>query len=259
MDKTARILANYHSRRHLLQTMHLPVRAYGGPRFLYMKNHKAACTNVLTLLVTHIHHALRDDRPLQISMDAVHNLAPDYLRAGARGLDWPTATAALTGPGWFRFTVLRDPLSRTVSAWSDKLRPGAGHRQRRDLMTYLGRDAEAPLDLPEFLDILAQDEGARDLDRHWRPQYKEISYGLIAYDLIGRVEAMDKARRAIVAALFGTAADRLAVVDTRAHLGHRSRSHAHLEGLSPRDRRNAERAFARDFEIYQAVAKAEAA
>jgi len=259
MGKIADILANYHSRRHLLQNMHLPARAHGGPRFLYMKNHKAACTNVVTLLVTHMRDALCEETPLEISMDSVHNLPPDYLRAGARGLDWATATAALTEPGWFRFTIVREPLGRTVSAWADKLRPGAGHRQRRDLMTYLGRDEDAPLGLSEFLDILARDEGARDLDRHWRPQHKEISYGLVAYDLIGRVEAIDTARRAIVTALFGTDPDDVAVVDTREHLGHRSRSHALLEDLTPRDRRNAECAFEDDFEMYEAVLKAEAA
>ena len=43
------ILSNYRNRRHLLQTMHLPAKPYGGPDFLYMKNHKAACTNILTL------------------------------------------------------------------------------------------------------------------------------------------------------------------------------------------------------------------
>ena len=224
-----------------------------------MKNHKAACTNVLTLLITHMHHALGSDAALRITMDGVHNLSPDYLRAGARGLDWATATAALTDPGWFRFTILRHPFARTVSAWADKLRPGAGHRQRRDLMTYLGRDADAPLGLSEFLDILAHDEGARDLDRHWRPQHREISHGLVRYDLIGRVEAMEEARRALLAALFGVAPGEVAVLDTREHLGHRSESRAFLENLSAEDRRNLERAFERDLEIYEAVAKMDAA
>lgn len=259
MDTLSEIRANYHSRRHLLQTMHLPARDYGGPRFLYMKNHKAACTNVLTLLVTHMHHALDGPTPPRISMDALHDLSPDYLRAGARGLDWPTARDALTGSGWFRFTVVRDPLSRTVSAWADKLHSATNPRHRRDLMQYLGRDLDEKIGLSAFLDILAQDEGARDLDRHWRPQHKEISYGLVPYDLIGRVEAMPAARRAIVAALFGPGAEAVKVPDARTHLGHRTDSQKLRDSLTAADRRNVERAFARDFEMYKAVARAEAA
>ncbi len=253
------ILNNYHNRRHLLQTMHIPARPYGGPEFLYMKNHKAACTNMLTLLLTHMHRVLGERDGPEISMNGVHNLPADYLRAGARGLDWPLAQAALTAPGWFRFTMVREPLGRTVSAWADKLQPGSNPRHRRDLMAHLGRDPEATLGLSDFLDILAQDEGARDLDRHWRPQHKEISYGLIPYNLIGRVENMDNARRAVTAALFGPEASAVEVIDTREHLGHRSGSRAYSDALSARDRRNVERAFARDYEMYEAVARRDAA
>ncbi len=255
----ADILANYHSRRHLLQTMHIPAAPYGGPAFLYMKNHKAACTNILTLLITHLHRVLGTGRSPEISMKAVHNLPTDLVRAGARGLDLATAKTALFAPGWFRFTVIRDPLSRTVSAWADKLQPRSNPRHRRDLMAYLGRESDAELSLPEFLDILARDEGARDLDRHWRPQHREISYGLIAYDLIGRVEDMSRARHAIVSALFGPEAEAVEVIDTREKLGHRSRSRAWAETLTAQDRRNIERAFERDFEMYDTVARQEAA
>jgi len=259
MSRVSDILANYRNRRHLLQTMHLPARPYGGPDFLYMKNHKAACTNVLTLLITQMHHAASGGTPPKISMKRVHNLPADYLRAGARSLTWQTAQAALTEPGWFRFTMVRDPVRRTVSAWADKMQPGSNPRHRKDLMTYLGRDPEATVELPEFLDILAQDTGARDIDRHWRPQHKEISYGLIDYDLIGRVEAMDDARQGIVTALFGPEAQAVPVPDTREKLGHRSASHRLVETLSAQDRRNIERAFARDFEMYETVSKRDAA
>lgn len=259
MDRLAEILANYHSRRHLLQNMHLPARDHDGPKFLYMKNHKAACTSVLALLVWHMHRALGRGAAPEISFDGLHNLAPVLLRAGARGLDWPTAQAALTAPGWYRFTLIRDPAARTLSAWADKLRPGANPRHRRDLMRHLGRDPDSDIALSAFLDILAQDAGARDLDRHWRPQHKEISYGLVPYHLVGRVEAMEAARRAIVCALFGAGAETVMVPDTRTQLGHRSGSDRLRDRLSAADRRNIERAFAGDFEMYEAVARAEAA
>ena len=259
MDRIKHILANYNNRRHLLQTVHIQARPFGGPNFLYMKNHKAACTNILTLLITHMHHALGADRRLKFSMKRLHNLPADYLRAGARNLDWQIAQDALIAPGWFRFTMVREPMRRTVSAWADKMQSLEKPRHRQDLMKYLGRDPESFMALSEFLDVIAQDEGARDIDRHWRPQHKEISFGLIDYDLIGRVEAMDEARRQIVSTLFGTDAHKIDVVDTRDHLGHRSSSREHLENLTAQDRRNIERAFAQDFEMYETISKKQAA
>lgn len=251
------ILPNYQSRRHLLQNVHLPAKPYGGPNFLYMKNHKAACTNVLTLLITQMHNALSSDAALEISMDNVHNLPTDYLRAGARGLDWPTVEDALFGKEWYRFTIIREPLSRTVSAWSDKLQGNT--RQRRDLNKVLGRDLETEIPLPAFLDIIAQDEQARLIDRHWRPQHMEISFDQVAYDLIGRVEDMEGARAQIIDTLFGAQGRKVKVLDTREHLGHKSSSRAHRDALSAKDRRNVEHAFARDFEMYERVTQAAAA
>ena len=44
MEYRPRILDNYQHQRHFLQLVNIPV--FGAP-FLYMKNHKAACTTVL--------------------------------------------------------------------------------------------------------------------------------------------------------------------------------------------------------------------
>ncbi|MEM7597987.1 MAG: sulfotransferase family 2 domain-containing protein [Pseudomonadota bacterium] len=256
MGTLADILPNYQSRRHLLQNVHLPAQDFGGPYFLYMKNHKAACTNVLTLLITQIHHALSADESLEISMEGVHNLPPDYLRAGARGLDWATVEDALFGP-CYRFTIIREPLSRTVSAWSDKLLGDTRHR--RDLNKVLGRAPETEISLPAFLDVIAQDEDARLIDRHWRPQHLEISFGQVNYDFIGRVEEMDAARAHIIDTLFGAKGRSVKIVDTREHLGHKSSSGTYRDALTAKDRRNVERAFAADFEMYESVTRAKVA
>ena len=195
MTTLADILPNYQSRRHLLQNVHLPAAPYGGPDYHYMKNHKAACTSVLTLLMTLLHHARATEGTLEISMDGVHNLPPDYLRAGARGLTVPIVEDALFG-SCYRFTIIREPLSRTVSAWADRLQGNPRHR--RDLNTALGRDPDSEITLTGFLDVIAQDEAARLVERHWRPQAMEISFGQIKYDFIGRVEAMEVARNHII-------------------------------------------------------------
>ncbi len=253
MGKLQEILPNYHTRRHLLQNVHLPAKPYGGPDYLYMKNHKAACTNVLTLLITQMHHALSAGDTPEISMDGVHNLPPDYLRAGAKALDLVTVDDALSGD-WFRFTIIREPLSRTVSAWSDKLQGDTRHR--RDLNAALGRDPQAEITLPDFLDVIAQEEAALMVDRHWRPQRLEISFDQIDYDFIGQVEDMETARSHIIDTLFGAKGHSVKILDTRDHLGHKSSSRQHRDALSAKDRRNVDRALACDFEMYESVAGA---
>ncbi len=248
-----KMLPNYQSRRHLLQNVHLPARAFRGPNFLYMKNHKAACTNILTLLMTHIHAETRAEGDVDISMESVHNLDDRYLRAGARSLNPILVEEALNDPNCFRFTVIRDPYSRTVSAWSDRVKGMAAYR--RKINAHIGRPPTQEITLSQFLDIVANDESAKYLDRHWRPQCKEISYGLVAYDMIGQVEHMEVARKDIVNRLFSHTSVELSVVDTRQHLGHQSNSAHYKDGLTEQDRKNAERAYEEDLEMYAAVSK----
>lgn len=242
------LLANYLHELHFLQTVHVGAFAAQGRIFVYMKNHKAACRSVLATLMTHQLDFLGEPAGA-LDTGKLHKPPRALMLNGKRSLTVDTALAALRNPDRFRFTVLRDPVARTVAAYVDRIVPG--HRQKEALMRHLGRDPEDDLSLSAFLDVLAQDPQARDLDRHWRSQRKEISYDQVDYDFIGLTTDLEAAMQAVARACFGTATSRLQ--ETRTQVGPETDITDLCAGLSAEDRRNLDRAFADDFDMYTRV------
>lgn len=242
------LVANYPHRKHFFQTVNLPaVPPVGGP-FLYMKNHKCACTTVIATLMNLLakEQGLEED----ISMGSVHKPPKSVLVTGRRGLSGERIMSAIDDPSVFKFTVVRNPVIRTVSAFADKI--ASGDKQKTNLMKYLGRPVDSDITLKQFIALLAVDEGARDVDRHWRPQRQEICYDYIPYDYIGTVEEIKTAMDYIVTKIFG--ADKAGyVLDARRALGHKTSSRDMIETLNKRDMRNLHKAFEPDFEMYNAV------
>lgn len=244
------LLVNYPHRKHFLQTVNLPAFQPSGRSFLYMKNHKAACTTVLATLMQNL--ACEKGIDEDISMDSVHSPPKSLLLTGPRRLSDESVTGAMNDPDVFKFTIVRDPVSRTVSAYADKVL--SGQKQKTKLMRHLGRPADATITLKQFIEVLAFDEGACDLDRHWRPQCQEISYDQIPFDYIGIVEDIKPAMAHVVGTIFG--ADAVGdLVDTRDSMGHRTSSKDLAATLSARDMKHLEKAFGPDFEMYEAVKK----
>ncbi len=245
MEYRPRILDNYPHQRHFLQLVNIPV--FGTP-FLYMKNHKAACTTVLATLMANLLQQ-KGETTDSIDMGSVHTPPNTLLLTGPRGLSMPRVMEALADKQVYRFTIVREPVARTVSSFADKI--VKGEKQKTRLMRYLKRPADSDLTLSEFLDIMAQDPAARDLDRHWRSQRLEISYDFISYDFVGDMADLGGALSRIVRRVFNVAHPELQ--DTRASLGHKSRSAELIQGMTATDRRNIEAAFGPDFEMYEDV------
>jgi hypothetical protein len=245
MDHHPRILDNYLHTKHFLQLVNVPV--FGKP-FLYMKNHKAACTTVLATLMDNLIKA-RGDGGETIDMTSVHTPPKSLLLTGPRGLTMARVMEALADRQVFKFTVVREPMARTVSSFSDKI--VKGEKQKAKLMRHLNRPIDDDITLSEFLDIMAQDQAARDIDRHWRSQRKEVSYDFINYDFVGDMADLNGALNLVVKTLFDV--DRPVVQDTRRSLGHKSASAEMIEAMTPTDRRNIETAFGEDFDMYEDV------
>ena len=242
--------ANYWHRKHFFQTVNLPAFEPPKKRFLYMKTHKAACTTVLATLMQQM--AALNDTETEISMASVHNPPNTLLVTGARGLNPEAVTKAVQDKSRFKFTVVRDPLSRTVSAWADKIH--GDQKQKRKLMKHIGKPEDGSITLKQFLELIAKDEVALDLDRHWRPQRKEISYDQIDFDYIGTVATINDDMKFVSNEIFGEAA-KTKVTDTRKSLGHKTSSRELIETLTARDMRHLERALGPDLEMYEEVQK----
>ncbi len=102
---------------------------------------------------------------------------------------WDRVMRMLDGEA-FRFSFVRDPVTRFESAWRSKiLSPG---RVRARLDARLGRDPDAaePLGFEEFLAAVEQQDPLA-MDIHWRPQHLTLMHPVQDYDHLGRMETFD--------------------------------------------------------------------
>ena len=99
----------------------------------------------------------------------------------------------LTGPAYRRFTVVRDPASRVLSGYIEKI--GQGLKQSQPIVEALEERTGHPVraedvSLEQFLDVVgAQD--SRDQDPHWRRQADHLGLGLVPYDAVIHLEDLD--------------------------------------------------------------------
>ena len=99
----------------------------------------------------------------------------------------------LTSPDYRRFAVVRDPASRVLSAYLEKIRQGLKQSAAvvEALKESTGRDI-APEDITfeEFLSVVAA-QTSRQQDSHWRRQADHIGLGIIDYDAVIHLEQLD--------------------------------------------------------------------
>jgi len=99
----------------------------------------------------------------------------------------------LAGPGYARFTVVREPAARLLSGFIEKI--GQGLKQSGPILeavaARVGHDiAPADVTIAQFVDVVAAQE-SRDQDPHWRRQADHIGLGIISYDEVIHLEELD--------------------------------------------------------------------
>lgn len=171
-------------------------------KVFYLANPKAASTGIL--------------RTLQLAeVDGDMTRVPEFVheRAHSPLLNFASSSHSpdeiLASPAFFRFTYVRNPFSRTLSAYLDKIVADEGERER--LLPMLGLSAS---DRPSFLTFLkavdAQRDGWRDI--HWTTQKRLVQLNNVDYSFIGRFESFRDTFPALIQQL-GIPAEHLS--DTR--------------------------------------------
>ena len=100
---------------------------------------------------------------------------------------------ALASKRFRRFTVVRDPATRLLSAYLEKIRQGLP--QSEPVLAALHGRPDAPqqaadITLAQFIDVVGA-QTSREQDPHWRRQYDQIGLPFVRFDAIIHLEDLD--------------------------------------------------------------------
>ena len=104
-----------------------------------------------------------------------------------------TLEDVLAGPDFRRFTVVREPASRLLSGYLEKIRQGL--KQSEPIVEALQRKNKGltaqDVTLAQFLDVVCGQKSI-DQDPHWRRQVDQVGFGVVPFDAVIHLEELDR-------------------------------------------------------------------
>jgi hypothetical protein len=167
-------------------------------KLLYIPVAKCACTSLKSMMVK-----LAGVESPDIAIELGVHFVTDRFNTGVQLKDKPIdlAREILASDEYFKFSVIRDPFERLVSAYLEKFVYNRASKQNLAHTRKVIREVQGPgeLDLDtgisfdRFVDYILQQD-PYDLDPHWRPQYLYFQ-GIPHISRIFRLENIDKLER----------------------------------------------------------------
>ena len=94
---------------------------------------------------------------------------------------------SFTSSAYRRFTVVRDPASRVLSGYLEKIRQGL--KQSEPIAAELGIPA-SEITFAQFLEVIGE-QPSREQDPHWRRQADHLGWGIVDYAAAIHLEQLD--------------------------------------------------------------------
>jgi len=157
-------------------------------KYVYLEVAKAACSTIKKRLIDY------EVAPLSYGDRKIHtdNFSSPFVKPFQ--LDSTALQHILFSGEFYRFSFVRNPYARVLSAYLDKI---VQHKpQVRKVLRILGLpdddDAVAGTDLTfeQFVESI-ENTPLKSLDHHWRPQYLQLMHPLLKLDFIGKVESFE--------------------------------------------------------------------
>jgi hypothetical protein len=155
---------------------------------LYLEVPKAGCTTIRYLLQAAAMRHNGDEaalRRLITDRTSVHDFAISPLvRLSALGET--KSDILLNGADIFRFSIVRDPTTRVLATYLDKIAHGRGYHY--DIVRTAAEVPEgSSIGFECFLETIAA-MPIESMDIHWRPQFALLRPDLVTYSYLGRFE-----------------------------------------------------------------------
>jgi hypothetical protein len=195
LEAVRNILAHPQSRDEL----YFHTFVFSKHRLLYVETPRVASTSVKVALLTLTHTTIEDLGPSLLPRPFPEAVVHDrgvYPAPSLADLDDDELAEAIIAPGWMRFCLVRDPFSRTFSAWEGKVFVGdpgmldrfqpLGSGDRLD-----GEYLDIRASVRAFIEDMAKRRDFYFEDMHFRPQIRVVRAGEIPYTNVVPLREID--------------------------------------------------------------------
>jgi len=157
-------------------------------KYVYIEVPKAGCGTMKATLGA-LEGARLNETHAQRFLDKPHNGMKSGAHVRPYQLPSDLLEEVFTGKNYKRFTVVRDPGTRALSGYLEKIMQGL--RQSEEITEALGGKAADTVTFEEFLQVIAA-QSSREQDPHWRRQSDHIGLGIVNFDSIIHLEDLDQ-------------------------------------------------------------------
>jgi hypothetical protein len=157
-------------------------------KYVYVEVPKAGCGTMKATLGA-LEGARLNETHAQRFMDKPHNGVKSGAHVRPYQLPSDLLEEVFTGNDYKRFTVVRNPGTRVLSGYLEKIMQGL--RQSEGITEALGGKPADAVTFEEFLGVIAV-QPSREQDPHWRRQSDHIGFGIVKFDSIIHLEDLDQ-------------------------------------------------------------------